>query len=29
MKIGNHKVVSLTYELKLNDDKGELIQKSR
>ncbi len=27
MKIGNHKVVSLTYELKLNDDKGELIQK--
>jgi len=27
MKIGNQKVVSLTYELKLNDDKGEMVQK--
>lgn len=27
MKIGNKKVVSLTYELKLNDDKGEMVQK--
>lgn len=27
MKIGKHKVVSLTYELKLNNDKGEMIQK--
>lgn len=27
MKVGVHKVVSLTYELKLNDDQGELVQK--
>lgn len=27
MKIGKHKVVSLTYELKLNDANGEMIQK--
>jgi FKBP-type peptidyl-prolyl cis-trans isomerase SlyD len=27
MKIGKHKVVNLTYELKLNDNQGELVQK--
>lgn len=27
MKIGNNKVISLTYELYLNDEKGELVQK--
>ena len=27
MKVGTHKVVSLTYELKLNGEQGEMVQK--